>query len=297
MTLRHFRVFVAVCDTMNMTAAAQALFMSQSAVSQSVAELEKQYGVRLFERLSKKLYLTGAGEKLLGYARPLLRMSAEADRELRALGENETLRIGVSLTVGSCLLPRLAAAFRSQATGTCIEVTENNTRRIEQMILADQLDFGIVEGATSSPDVLTHPLMEDEMVPVCAPCHRFAGMPEVAPEALAGEDFIIREEGSGTRETFEKGMSGLPWHAAWVCNNADSIRMAVENNIGISVISRLSVARDLAAGLLCAVPVHSLRFTRTFQVIYHKNKFITRAMQTFMDFCEDYVQKSGPEPA
>lgn len=293
MTLRHFRVFVAVCDTMNMTAAAQTLFMSQSAVSQSIAELEKHYGVRLFERLSKKLYLTGAGEKLLGYAHPLLRMNAEADRELRALGENETLRIGASLTVGSCLLPRLVGAFQSQTTGTRIEVTENNTRRIEQMILGDQLDFGIVEGTTSSPDVLAHPLTEDKMVLVCAPCHRFASLPEVVPEALTDEDFIIREEGSGTRETFEKGMSGLPWHAAWVCNNADSIRMAVENNIGISVISRLSVARDLSAGLLCEVPVRSLRFTRTFQVIYHKNKFITRAMQMFMDFCEEYVQKSG----
>lgn len=295
MTLRHFRVFVTVCDTMNMTAAARVLFMSQSAVSQSIIELEKHYGVRLFERLSRKLYLTVAGEKLLSYARPLLRMNAEADRELRTLGESAVLRVGASLTVGSCLLPQIVAAYRKVSAGARIEVVENNTRQTERMILSDQLDFGIVEGAVSSPDVLAHSLMEDEMVLICAPNHRFAGLHEITPDALADEDFMIREEGSGTRETFEKEMGDWPWHAVWVCNNADSIRMAVENNIGVSVISRLSVASDLASGLLCEVPVRGLRFTRTFKVIYHKNKYVTSAMKTFINFCEGYVQKTAPE--
>ena len=122
-TLRHFRIFVSVCDTMNMTTAAGSLYMSQSAVSQAIAELEKYYDARLFERLSRKLYLTGAGEKLLGYARHMLRMNMELEKDMNALQENSTIRIGASVTVGAYVLPGLVSAFKQENSRTNVEVT------------------------------------------------------------------------------------------------------------------------------------------------------------------------------
>ncbi len=285
-TLRHYAVFVAVCDRMNMTAAAEKLFMSQSAVSQAVAELEAHYGVRLFERLSRKLYLTQPGEKLLGYARHIIRMNTEAEAEMRSLLRTGAIRIGASVTIGACLLPGLIAAFSEKRPGLAIEVTENNTEAIEQMIVDDRLDLGLVEGDVTLRDIVTRALAEDELALICARTHPFAARGQVAPEALAGESFILREVGSGTRRTFENAMAaaGVPWRATWTCNNADAIKAAVAAGLGVSLISRRAVERELSDGSLCAVDVEGLRFLRSFKLIYHKNKYLTDVMRAFVDF-------------
>lgn len=287
MTLRHFQIFTAVCDKMNMTAAAETLYMSQPAVSQAIAELEKYYDVRLFERLSRKLYLTAAGEKLRGYAQHMLRMNVELEKDMRSQRENVTIRVGASVTVGAYVLPGLVSEFKKADSLTRVEVIEDNTRQIERLILTDRLDLGVVEGNTSSPDVICRPFMDDELTLICAPGHRFAGMSEVPPAELEREDFIVRENGSGTRKTFEDAMNaaGLSWRAAWICNNADSIRTAVAEGIGISVISRLAVTDDIAAGRLCAPRLLDMSFKRKFKIVYHKNKYLTVPIRDFMALC------------
>lgn len=284
MTLRHYKIFVAVCDTMNMTAAAETLFMSQSAVSQAIAELEKHYGVRLFERLSRKLFLTRAGERLLGYARHMLRMNTEIESDMTSLHQNGSLRIGASVTVGAHVLPGMVAEFKRKNPLTRVEVVEDNTAKIEDLIFRDQIDLGLVEGEVAPPDLLCRPFMEDELVLVCSPAHRFAALSEITPEELENEDFIIREQGSGTRRTFEDRMAEhhLAWKAAWTCNNTDTIKNAVAANLGVTVISERAVIREAEAGLLCVRRVKGIAFRRQFKMIRHKNKYLTEAMKRFM---------------
>lgn len=283
MTLRHYKIFVAVCDTMNMTAAAETLFMSQSAVSQAVAELEKHYGVRLFERLSRKLFLTRAGDRLLGYARHMLRMNAEIESDMTSLHRNGSLRVGASVTVGAHVLPEMVAEFKKKNPLTRVEVVEDNTANIETLLLRDQIDLGLVEGDVSSADLLCRPFLKDELVLVCSPAHRFAALSEIAPEELENEEFIIREHGSGTRRTFETLMAEhrIAWKAAWTCNNTDTIKNAVAANLGVTVISGRAVAREAEAGLLCVRRVKGISFTRQFKIIRHKNKYVTEAMKRF----------------
>ena len=287
MTIRHYQIFAAVCGEMNMTAAAGHLNMTQPAVSQTIAELEEYYGVRLFERLSRKLYLTGAGEKLLGYARHILRMNADAEGEMRTLNRSAALRLGVSVTVGTYVLPGLAAAYREKAPWVTLRVTEDNTAQIEKMIMEDRLDLGFVEGEVTLRDIVTRPFREDGMTLICGRDHPFAKRKSVEPRELEGENFILREEGSGTRKSFEDVMRehALRWSSTWTCNNADTIKMAVARGLGISVISRLAVQKELDAGELAGVDIEGLRFTRLFQFIYHKDKYHTEAMRDFMDFC------------
>ena len=277
MTLRHFKIFVAVCDTMNMTSAAETLFMSQSAVSQAIAELEAHYGVRLFERLSRKLYLTQAGHRLLSYALHIIRMNTDVENEMKTLHENASIRIGASVTIGAHVLPKLVSLFNRMNPQTDIEVFEDNTERIENLILHDQVDIGLVEGETSSPDVLNRAFMNDELVLICAANHRFANLPFIEPYELEQERFIIREKGSGTRKTFEDKMSSnhLTWKAIWTCNNADTIKMAVAEGLGISVISKRAVVNEVSSGLLCQTAIKGIRFKRQFKIIYHKNKYFT----------------------
>lgn len=286
MTLRHYKIFVTVCDTMNMTSAAEILFMSQPAVSQAIAELENHYGVRLFERLSRKLYLTQAGQKLLGYARHMIRMNTEVENDMKTLHQNGTVRIGASVTVGACVLPELVSNFKKTNPLTEIEAVEDNTAKIENLILQDKIDLGLVEGETTSPDVLCLPFMDDELILICSPNHRFAFCSIVEPKELEQEDFIIREKGSGTRKTFEDRMTenNLSWKVTWTCNNADTIKNAVAAGLGISVISKRAVVNEVKSGLLCEKCVKGIEFQRKFKVIYHKNKYITEAMKQFMSF-------------
>lgn len=284
MTLRHFKIFVAVCDTMNMTSAAEALFMSQSAVSQAVAELEKHYDVRLFERLSRKLYLTQAGQKLLSYARHIIRMNTEVETDMKAMHQNGSIRIGASVTVCTHVLPQLASHFKQISPQTEIEVFEDNTQKIESLILHDEIDIGLVEGEISSSDIFIQSFMDDELVLVCAASHRFAGLLMVEPRELEKESFIVREQGSGTRKTFEDRMSAnsIKWKAAWTCNNADTIKAAVAEGLGVSVISKRAVVNELASGSLCRVAVKGIGFYRQFKIIYHKNKYLTESMEQFI---------------
>lgn len=284
MTLRHYRIFVAVCDAMSMTAAAETLFISQSAVSQAISELEGHYNVRLFERLSRRLYLTKAGQKLLGYARHMIRMNLEVENDMQALSENGTVRIGASVTVGTHVLPGLVLRFGRENPAVRVEVTEDNTAKVEELLLKDAIDFGLAEGEIRSADLISRAFMEDELVLICAPDHPLAACPEVLPHALMREDFIIRESGSGTRKTFEERMNenGLPWKASWVCSNTDTIKNAVAAGLGISVISRLAVGGEAEAGILYAKHVKGMTLTREFKMVFHKNKYITEPMARFM---------------
>lgn len=289
MTLRHFKIFAAVCDTMNMTSAAKALFMSQSAVSQAIAELEIHYDVKLFERLSRKLYLTQAGKKLLSYARHIIRMNAEVETNMKALHESGLIRIGASVTVGAYVLPKLVSRFQVINPKTDIRVFEDNTAEIESLLLNDEIDIGIVEGETTSPDILKYPFMDDELVLICGAGHRLAKLPSVEPHELEQEKFIIREKGSGTRKTFEDMMAvnGLTWNATWVCNNADSIKMAVAQGLGVSFISRLSVKNEVTSGLLIEKSIKNMEFKRQFKIIYHKHKYLTQSMKSLINICLD----------
>ncbi|AOT72319.1 LysR family transcriptional regulator [Geosporobacter ferrireducens] len=287
MTLRHFQIFVTVCDAMNMTAAANTLFMSQPAVSQAISELEAHYDVRLFERLSRKLYLTQAGEKLLGYARHIIRMNRDAEGEMRALSKNGSIRIGASVTIGACVLPKLIRSFKGEITSVAVEVTEGNTAQIEQLIICDKLDLGLVEGEVTLPDIISKPFSEDTLVLICGKNHPFSRRVFIEPQELEGENFILREEGSGTRKTFEDAMSenALTWTSTWTCSNADTIKMAVAEGLGVSVISERAVCREIESGILHSVKINGLFLKRRFKLVYHKNKYLTEAMKCFIRFC------------
>ncbi len=287
MTLRHYKIFIAVCDTMNMTSAAKTLFISQSAVSQAITELEKYYDIRLFERLSRKLYLTQAGEKLLSYARHMIKMNMDVEKDMKKLHENGSFRVGASVTVGAHVLPKLISNYHHKYAQTEIEVFEDNTEKIEKLILNDEIDIGIVEGEILSLDIQKFAFMEDELVLICAVNHRFAESQTVEPHELEQEKFIVREKGSGTRKLFEEIMAAnrLMWNPIWTCNNADTIKMAVREGLGISVISWRTVSDEVASGFLCQTRVGGIQFKRQFKIIYHKNKYITKSMEQFINQC------------
>ncbi len=289
MTLRHYKIFVSVCDNMNMTEAAEALFISQSAVSQTIAEMEGYYGTRLFERFSRKLYLTQAGESLLSYARHMIRMNEDIEKNMKALQESGYIRLGASVTIGTNILPQLVSVYKQSHPKAMVEVFESNTQQIENRILHDRTDIALVEGETVSKELINVPFMDDELVLICGRKHRFADTFAIDPQELEREEFIIREEGSGTRKTFEDVLAAhkLSWKASWICSNADTIKMAVAEGLGISIISKRAVISEVKSGMLCMKEIDGIQFYRKFKIIYHKNKYLTEQMKDFISLCRN----------
>ncbi len=289
MTIRHLQIFIEVAQCQKMSEAAKRLFITQPSVSGAIKELEQEYGVKLFERLNKKLYITPAGQTLLDYARHIVRLSGEMEVAMKNESSAQALAIGATVTVGTCLMGPLLQAFYAQHPQASAKVRVENTAQILQKIAASELDAAIVEGQVSTPDVISWEIFQDEMVLLCAPSHPFAQQKEVSLAQLAGEGFVLREKGSGTRELFCSIMQqqGLRVEETWVCNNSQAILNAVALGQGLTVISRL-LARDwLQNKRVCEVKVRGYTFGRWFHLVYHKNKFISQTLGDFIELARD----------
>lgn len=284
MTLRHLTIFLVVCDEKNMTAAAEKLHIAQPSVSQAISELERHYNLKLFERLGRKLFITVAGQKLLSYARHILNLSNEAEAAMQEIFEKGIIRVGASVTIGTCILHRLIRDFVQNNAHTKIAPAVNNTRIIENMLLLDQTDIGLIEGNVHSQLLVVQPFMKDELVLVTAPGHPFAVRGKIAAAELNHAEFLVREEGSGTRELFASVMAshGISWQTGGVYNSAEAIKNAVAAGLAITVISKMSVQNEIARKELAIITIDDLSFRRQFSLAYHKNKFITPALAKFM---------------
>lgn len=287
MGIRHLRIFASVCSEGSMSGAAKKLFMAQPSVSQAIMELERHYDVVLFERLGRRLYLTSAGKKLLEYAHHIINLHEQVEREMRDLSSKGAIRVGASMTVGNCILVDLLKRFKEAGPGSSVESVVDNTSVIEGMLLLDQIDIGVVEGAVHSGDLTAVPFMDDELVLICAAGHPWGFTGEVGLQELEAADFIVREQGSGTRELFESVMAaeGIKWRRTGVYNNTETIKNAVASGLGVSVVSKMAVEKELESGMLLSVKIRGISFKRKFSIVYHKNKFISEAMKLFMREC------------
>lgn len=293
MTLRHLKIFITVADCRSMTAASQALFISQPTVSQAISELESFYGVKLFDRLSKRLYITEIGKQLLSYARHIITLYDEMEQVVKNPDKSGSIKVGASVTIGACLLPQLVNEFAHSYPSLKLQAVIKNTKDIEGLITGNIIDFAVVEGAVHSQDIISNEFMNDELVLVCGRSHRLYMSKNISPLELEKLDFIVREPGSGTRELFESVMAAndINWQLIWECNGSDGIKSAVKNGIGVTVISKRLVEYEVEAKELYIVKVEGLDFKRKFSIIYHKNKYITESMRAFFNLCYAFPLK------
>ena len=284
MTLRHLEIFLAVAQEGKMGEAARKLHISQPTISQAIREIEGEYQVQLFERLSRKLYITEAGKTLLSYARHMVSLNQEMDRYLRYSASHLDLKVGASITVGSCVLAPLVRNMEQGSPGLQVQVYVENTRLIEEKILQSELDLGLVEGSVHSHDLICVPVVQDELVLVCAPSHPFGDRDFVDPQDLRGRSFLLREDGSGTRALFQKSLApyGVEVRAKWVCHSFNAILSAVEQGQGIGVISSLLVDRLGPNPGLHVLRIQGVPLMRSFQVVYHRDKYFSKACRLFL---------------
>jgi LysR family transcriptional regulator, transcriptional activator of the cysJI operon len=285
MTLRHFKIFLAVSELESMTAAAERLNMTQPPVSQCIAELEAYYGVALFDRIGRGIRITPVGMELRTYAANILQLAEEAERRLLDAHTGGPLRIGASMTVSSTILPPLLRRYASLYPSTRIDIVVDNTATIVDQLLKTTLDLGIVEGRCDGPAMLRSAICDDELVLVCPPGHEWADSGRIGAERLRGRRFFVREQGSGTREVFEAAMlsRGLSWESAGTVNNPDTIIRLVSAGLGLSFVSRRVVEGAAFSGMVSVIEVEDLRIVRRFNLVRHRDKRVTPAMAKLME--------------
>lgn len=291
MTIRHLKIFLTVADCNGMSAAAQKLFVSQPTVSQAVSELERYYGVRLFERLSQKLYITDEGRKLLTFARHIVDSFEKMEQEMKGNGEHSLLRIGCSVSVGTCMINDLLDMAEVKIPELNIQVMVDNTSAIEKKVLTNEVDMGIVEGIVRSAELELYPICEDELVLVCKKDYPLADKKNICIEDLEGEKLISRESGSIERNQLEQLFEERQIHfnRCFTCTNTEAIKNAVICGRGIAVLSRRMVEKECKRGEIVCLNLKETSLKRTIQLIKHKDKFVSESMSMVMELCMQHM--------
>jgi LysR family transcriptional regulator, transcriptional activator of the cysJI operon len=199
---RRLQVFYTVARQLSFTKAAEQLFMTQPAVTFQVKQIEEHFNTRLFERSHGRIALTAAGKLVMEYAERILGLSEEMDKRVSELtgAISGPLLLGASTTIAEFILPQVLGEFKARHPQVQTHMTVANSETIEGRVADHTLDIGLIESPSHLPSLHTEACCEDELVMVCAPGYKLAGLSHVTPRQIAGEPFISRESGSGTRD-------------------------------------------------------------------------------------------------
>ncbi len=284
LTLRQLDVMVAIARSGSTIEAGRQLALSQSAVSAALAELESQLATRVFDRVGKRVVLNDCGRLLLPRALAVLDQMREIEHLFDAGAAS--LRVGASTTVGNYMMPSVLGAFERRWPQARVELEVGNTREVVEAVAAYRVDVGFIEGPCHHPDLEVHAWMEDELCVVAAPSHALVRSGAALP-ALAGARWILREPGSGTRETVESlllphlGAFGATMHLG----NSEAIKRAVAEGMGVSCLSLRVVQDWLDNGRLVRVDAALPRLQRTLFRIQPRRKVLSPPLQRFVDHC------------
>lgn len=291
MTVRHMQIFRAVCEAeYNTTAAAAMLNMTQPAVSLAIKELERYYGVRLFDRIGRRLRITDAGERFLRYAINITDLFGDMETGLRDWGAGGILRVGASITIGSLFLPDHVKEFAEICPGIDVRATIEQAGRLERKLLANELDLALTEGMPHDPDIVSEAYMDDRLDVVFPADMGLKPGQTVTKEDFQSRRLLLREPGSGTRDVFDRVMenAGMRVMPVWESMSTTALLNAVAKGLGVTVLPHRMILPMLMGGRVVNVNVEGLGFDRKFYIIRHKDKFMTAAAAAFMDLCRDF---------
>lgn len=290
MTRKHFTIFAEVCRFLNFSQAAEALNTTQPAVSLAVKELESHYGVALFERMNRRVYLTPAGEALLATAQDVLRGFQEAEETL-GQGRPLALRVGANVSFGEAGLAQVLGRFRQEHPQVRLRALVANSDKIQSLLAENQLDVGIVDGLGVSERLRAQPLYQEDLVLAAAP-GRFPAPATV--EELAALPLLLREPGSGLRSSVDRVFSqqGLAPQPLLESTSTAALAQAAKAGLGVAILPEALAQRE--SGLQVGT-VPEVRFFRQFACALHRQKAPSPALEAFLALLRDQTAtKTGP---
>jgi len=287
-TLRQLEVFLATARFENVSRAAESLAMSQSAASAALRDFEEQFAVQLFDRVGKRLNINELGLSIRAKSEAILEQARELEATLGGTSGPGHLKLGATLTIGNYLAVPLIARFREAFPAADVTLSVANTRDIAERVSRFELDVGMIEGELHAPDLEIRHWRDDELVVFAAPGHPYAQLKAVSDEHLCNAPWVVREPGSGTRQTFDRAMTGLlgELDISLELQHTEAIKRAVEAGLGLGCLSRISLFDAFRRGSLVPVNVPQRNFRRTLSIILHRQKFRSSGIQQWLELCQ-----------
>jgi len=294
---RRLQVFHAVAKHLSFTRAADALFMTQPAVTFQIKQLEEQYSTRLFERRHGGISLTPAGELVLGYAERILALSDEMETRLSEMtGEMRgPLLVGASTTIAEFMLPRVLGEFNALYPQVRARLIVANSESIESRVAEHTLDVGLIETPARLAGLSCQNCCDDELQVICSPDYPLAGLSSVTAKVLAEYEYISREPGSGTREVIDayfrvQHVAVENLKVQMELGSPEALKGVVATGLGFAIVSRAVVAKETQLGGLVAVPLDP-PLKRSLYLVHPQDRFRSRLAATFIDFAKSKLQE------
>jgi DNA-binding transcriptional LysR family regulator len=290
---RRLRVFHAVAKHLSFTKAAEALFMTQPAVTFQIKQLEEHFSTRLFDRTQGRISLTPAGAVAFEYAERILALDAELDARVKEFSGQEAgpLLIGASTTIAEFLLPRVLGEFKAAHPGVVPRLVAANSDAVQERVAERSLDIGFIEGVSHLPSLASDEIGEDELQVVCAPSHPLASRRNVVVSELPEHAYIGREVGSGTREVIDgylrrAGLSTESLQLVMEANSPEALKGLVATGLGFAIMSRATVTMEVRLGALVRIPL-SPPLLRQLSAVYPRERIHSRPVTAFLRFAKE----------
>lgn len=291
MTLKHLRIFAKVYELSSITEAAKALHMTQPATSLAMRELEEEYHTKLFERSGRGIVPTQAAEHMYEYAARVVSSFEEMEEEMRSWNVAGKLRIGSSISIGTCLLPEFLKkyTYRYPSLDTYVRIDSSDV--IERMIVENKLDFALIESSAHSGKVISESFYDDSLIAICGRFHKLADKNVVTLEDLVKERLLLRETNSGTRQLVDSTflLHGYTVRPVWESTSTAALIQGVKQELGISILPKRMLETYIRHHEVVPLKIDNIEFKRHYYIIYHENKYITEPMQTFMDMIKELL--------
>ena len=296
---RRLQVFHAVARHGSFTRAAEALFMTQPAVTFQIKQLEEQFNTRLFDRGHGRVTLTSAGELVMAYAERILGLSEELESRVSELTDELSgiLHLGTSTTIASYWLPQLLEGFKRRYPRVIPLVSVGNSQLIETRVMDRNLDVGLIEIITEQPTLDRRSAGRDELQLIVPPDHPLAGARSVRAEQLVSYPLLHREPGNAIRDLVDQffAAAGIPFedlNVAAELGSLSAVKHLAAQGFGVAIASAAAIRRAVEAGRLVGVPL-SPRLYTPLEVILLKDKFRSRLVNTFADFVTEEIGRMG----
>ncbi len=290
----RLRVFQSVARNLSFTKAATELFITQPAITKHIKELETEFEVKLFDRSGNKIILTPAGILLLSYTDHILTLHNEAKFEISQLNGNleGNLRIGASTTISQYVIPPLLAKFHERYPEIKLSLANGNTENIEQRLLSNTIDIGIVEGKPTNTDIRYSTFINDELLVFAAVQNKRI------PEKVSNEEFlklplVLRERGSGTLEIIEKNLhlqkiNPKQLNVLMFLGSTEAIKSFIKTGNGVGIVSKFAIEQDLSNSIFRIIQTSDLKFHRQFYFIAPKGPEPTGLAKLFLNFIQKH---------
>ena len=294
MTLRHMRIFQKIYETQSVTRAAEALHMTQPAVTRALQELEKYYGLRLFERLNRRLTVTEAGRRMYDYALHLTETFDTMEKSLRDCERQGVLRVGASVSLGCSLLPQLARTFQEEHPGVEVRVRIANGELLRRDLLENRLDLALLEGEENGADLMLTPFAAGEMALIVPPGHPLARAGGATLAQAAAYPLRLRETGSATRRFLDQLLMsrGLAVQPVWESASTQALLSAVREGLGITLVPWALARQTVLRGEAERCPVTDAELIRRRYVAWHPSKYVTGTMRAFVNLCMEQAKNA-----